>query len=193
VHDWVGPLILVAMGWSAWRARSRDRWLVRELASVPEVDVGELKEGTRVRVGGVVEPVGGDLLAAPYSGRGCLAWTVRIVARDNLQERLERFGAADFVLRGNDGARIVVRASEAELLVAMGDPISVERVGAAAVRRESILTAGERIIVVGTPRREPDPAGIGSYREPPTRLVLAAGAWVLHGESAAHVGVRGRW
>jgi hypothetical protein len=185
-------LILVAMGWSAWRARSRDRWLARELVRVPEVDVGELREGVRARVGGVVEPVHPEL-AAPYSGRGCVAWTVRLVARDSLHERLERAGAADFVLRGSDGQRIVVRASEAELVVAMGAPISVERVGASAVRRESILLAGERVIIVGTPRREPDPAGVGSYREPPTRLVVAAGAWVLQGEDAARVGVRGRW
>jgi hypothetical protein len=185
-------LILVAVGWSSWRARARDRWLSREMARVSPLAVGQLREGVRARVEGVVEATGATL-AAPYSARACVAWTVRLVARDGLHERLERFGAGDFVLRGADGERIVVRASEAELVVAMGSPISVERVGGAAVRRESILVPGDRVILVGSPRREPDPAGIGSYREPPMRLVFAAGAWVLHGEDAGNVGVRGRW
>jgi hypothetical protein len=185
-------LILVAVSWSAWRARARDRWLVRELGRVPVATVGQLREGVRVRVDGVVEAPG-PLVASPYSGRACVAWTVRLVARDAVHERLERFGAADFVLAGSDGERIAVRASQAELVVAMGSPISVERVGAAAVRRESIVVPGDHVILVGTPRREPDPTGVGSYREPPTRLVLAAGAWVLHGEAAGNVGVRGRW
>jgi hypothetical protein len=34
---------------------------------------------------------------------------------------------------------------------------------------------------------------VGSYREPPTRLVLGSGTWVLQGEGASQVGVRGRW
>jgi hypothetical protein len=192
VYDWVGPLILVAIGWSAWRARARDRWLGQETARVPQFTVADLREGVRARVEGVVEAVG-EPTAAPYSGRPCLAWTVRLVARDNLQERMERFGATDFVLRGGDGERIAVRASQAELVVAMGAPISVERVGGAAVRRESILAEGDRVVVVGTPRREPAPAGVGSYREPPTRLVLGNGTWVLHGEGAGRVGVRSRF
>jgi hypothetical protein len=192
VHDWVWPLITVALGWSALRARARDRWLGRESARVPETGVGELREGIRARVHGVVEAAGAPV-AAPYTGRSCLAWTVRLVARDSLHERMERFGAADFMLRGLDGERIAVHASQAELVVAMGAPVSVERVGGSAVRRESILSAGDRIVVVGTPRREPDPAGVGSYREPPTRLVLGNGSWVLHGEGAAHVAVRGPW
>jgi hypothetical protein len=185
-------LILVAIGWSAWRARARDRWLGRETARVPETGVAELRDGVRARVHGVVEAAGSPV-AAPYSGRSCMAWTVRLVARDSLHERMERFGAADFVLRGIDGERIAVRASQAELVVALGSPISVERVGGSAVRRESILSPGDRITVVGTPRREPDPGGVGSYREPPTRLVLGNGSWVLHGEGAGNVGVRGRW
>lgn len=192
MHDWVGPLILVAVGWSAWRARIRDRWLARELARIPEITLSELKEGQRVRVSGTVEAIGAPL-TAPYSGRVCLAWSTRDIARDSLAERLVRFAAGDFILRGDDGGRILVRASEAELVVAMNHPISVERIGGAAVRRESVLQPGEHVIVAGTPRQEPDPAGVGSYREPPTRLVFGAGSWVLTGAAATQVGVRGRW
>jgi hypothetical protein len=192
VHDWVGPLILVAVGWSAWRARARDRWLARELARFPDATIAELKEGQRVRVTGTVEATGAPL-SAPYSGRACLAWCTRDVARDSLHERLVRFAAGDFVLRGDDGGRILVRASEAELVVTMGHPISVERVGGAAVRRESVLQPGEHVTVVGAPRQEPDPTGIGSYREPPMRLVFGAGVWILSGASASQVGVRGKW
>ena len=180
------------MGWSAWRARARDRWLGRELARVPDSTIAELKEGTRVRLHGLVEATGAPL-TAPYSGRACLAWCTRDVSRDSLRERLVRFGAADFILRGDDGGRILVRASEAELVVTMGHPISVERVAGAAVRRESVLQPGEHVTVVGAPRREPDPSGIGSYREPPTRLVFGAGSWVLSGTSASQVGVRNKW
>jgi hypothetical protein len=63
-------------------------------------------------------------------------------------------------------------------VVATSGALSVARDGGRVVR-ESVIEVGDEVTVVGLVRRDLDPMGQSSYREPPTRLVLGGPVWII--------------
>jgi len=183
VFDWVGAFVMAAIGVGVWRASRRGSAWVRAVERLPTSLVRELNEGRQVKLEGVVEP--GETVTAPLTQRPCIGWTVRSVRVNEglwVVGRADRSGACDFVVRDAAGDRIWVRARRAAFVYTEGSPISAGRDATAGVLRESILSAGDAVTVVGMVRRELDPGGVSIYREAPTRLVLdGIPLWILPG------------
>lgn len=179
----------IAMG--VWRsARNLGGWQ-RAVDRLPTVRAGELREGQRAKLVGIVEAA--ETIVAPLTGRPCVAWTVRAIglgAEPAAVGRARRSAAGDFIVRDADGGRVIVRGERAQVVLVDGAPISAARV-AGAVQRESILVQGDAVIVVGMVRRELDPGGEAMYREAPTRLVLdGIPLWILPAKAIAPSGRR---
>ncbi|MDB4965761.1 MAG: hypothetical protein JWN44_1450 [Myxococcales bacterium] len=156
----------------------RQGTLERHLRSLPVSTVFDLREGALVKLVGAIAP-GAGTVEAPYTGRAAVAYSVRLAMGDPNQPSSVRAAAAgNFDLQLAAGGTVHVRGSEVELIVGGGDERAVARQGERAMR-ETLLQVGDEVIVIGKVRRDVDSKGQSSYREPPTRLVVAAPVWIV--------------
>jgi hypothetical protein len=177
---WAAALLVSTSLW-AW-SRMKDGQLKRLLRALPVSTVFDLREGALVKLVGVIAPGAGSV-EAPYTGRTAAAFSVRIALGDPREPSSVRAAAAgDFDLALEAGGRVHVRGSEVELVLGGGDERAVARQGERAMR-ETLIQVGDEVTVVGRVRRDIDPMGQSSYREAPTRLVVAAPLWIVTGSS----------
>jgi hypothetical protein len=196
-----------------------DRRLKRSAAKLPLTPLREAVEGRRVKVSGVIDPESARL-KAPISGRACAAWLVDLEQGSNngWEEVLTEWRSDDFVIV-DDGVNARIEVADADLVYerdadavsGWGQPTPMalreflRKHGQKEASffgdtqpwrsREGALEAGERVVIVGTARREVDPSPRaigGAYREPPTRLVFSASArsplWILDGPARWRIG-----
>lgn len=172
-------LLLLGFGGAAplllWRARF-GHWRVTAIA--------DLVDGERVKVGGVVEPLGRPL-RAPFVDVDCVAYSLwredPPPADSGADDRGAPQQAQDFVLRDRAGDRVMVR---------VGKRFDLHE-GRRVLHAESsvdaqLIVAGDEVYVVGVAAEVPDVEGQGAtYREPPRR-------WLLTGSSERPLVIVGR-
>jgi hypothetical protein len=197
----IGGLIAFA-GWYA----SESQTTLRRLRATPQLPIGQVPEGTEVRIRGRVEPLSPPGVA-PLSGRACVFYEVIIEElRGGKNKRWVRLvrdvqGVPFAVV--DDTGRAIVDASGAKLalhhdvttrsgtlddadareqaLLARHGISSTGWVFNKTIRYlEAVLEPGETVVVAGQGVREPDPdavAQVAGYREGlPTRLRLTSSA-----------------
>jgi hypothetical protein len=184
------------------KAAFAERRFRRELRAAPRSSVADLPADKRGRVMGIARPFG-PVLEAPLSGRRCVYYRILIASLDAgyLRELATEQDAVTFLLEDR-GRRAVIDPTHATFSTGF-DHESTSRAAAdadimqltllerhalatrsffgidALLYREAIVEVGERITVVGTGTREPDPdaVAIGSYRDhAATRLWLRGSA-----------------
>jgi hypothetical protein len=172
-----------------WFAVRRFR---RRFRKTPAFTIAELPEDTVGRITGVAQPLDGAVLTGPISGRPCLYWAIEVI--EMLGEDWQTRGLIDarrgipFVL-AQDGHRALVDPAAVitnlifdhenkssglygidKLQKAVIDEFVPHRswqYTELLVFREAIVEVGEKISVVGSGTREPDPdaAQAVGYRE----------------------------
>jgi hypothetical protein len=172
------------------------RQLLRKAKTLP---LAELPESTWARVTGAVRELEGKILEAPLSGRRCVYYAVRVdsvVAPSRANTLMRHRDAVPFIIEDR-GARAVVDPTNARISAeidyggqsALYDANERQRALLASRRAlerythgttgllyyESIIEAGEQVMVLGAGTREPDPeAAPSAYRDMmPSRIQLA--------------------
>lgn len=172
-----------------WFARRRFR---RRFRKTPTFAIAELPEDTVGRIVGIAQSLDGAVLTAPLSARPCVFWAIEVI--EMLGEDWPTRGVVDerrgipFVL-AQDGHRAVVDPAVVvtnivfdheskssglygidQLQKAIIDDFVPHRswqYTETLVFREAIVEVGERVSVLGSGTREPDPdaAQVVGYRE----------------------------
>ncbi|MBA3503969.1 MAG: hypothetical protein M4D80_29220 [Myxococcota bacterium] len=176
------------------------RRLRRQIRKAPSFAIDALPEDTRGRIVGPAQPLG-DTLTAPISGRPCVLWVIEVI--ENLGEDwpslriLYAQRGISFVLE-ESGARAVVEPDRAIVSLvfdhtnmsngadradAMQKRVLAEHLAhrdfthtVELTFHEAIVDVGEKVAVVGSGTREPDPDAQGAaYRDAGrTRLRLTS-------------------
>jgi hypothetical protein len=176
---------------------------------LPITPLDQVTDGARVKIAGRVD-AGERPLAAPISGRACAAWSVEVREWPSWQSVAVDQQLQEFVIRDGSRRSALVRATRATALFAPDAsswPAQPTEPILALLRRgglrsdgyfgsplsyrpyryyEGALESGEMVAVVGVARLDVDPSGaMGSYREPPMRVVLTAAPhaplWIFEG------------
>jgi hypothetical protein len=160
----------------------------RTIEKRESTSIAALEEGGSAKIRGVAaarEP----LLTSPVSGRACIGYRITIHQRKAVhvedgvlvvrREAWPSFlltddtgtaaveGPFSILLDPDDGAWASLPPSVYALLEEAKVPLEKEF-----VFRETLLAPGDRVAVLGRPSLEIDPAGRGSFREPPRLYVL---------------------
>jgi hypothetical protein len=135
----------------------------------------------------------GEPLHDPVRGRECVLWEVEIIKGEDGEHPMviaRQTDMQDFLVEDGTGRALVrcrENAHQLELAIVndrspVPDPVPARvrvLLGAhahdALTCREGMIEVGQRVVVHGRGRREPDPdaeATGGTYREHPTRLVI---------------------
>lgn len=181
-------------------AVSHDRMVRRALRNAPRFKIGDLPENHLGRIVGQAQPIDGQVLQAPLTGRPCLVFKVTVEEkREHWDTWIVEQHGVPFVLVDDTG-RALVDPSAAKVSLEVDsqtqsgtfdDPTPIERVflerhqqtGVAWVfnrtlrYNEAIVAVGERVAVLGSGTREPDPDAppTSAYRgAQPTRLRLTS-------------------
>lgn len=193
----LGSIAAISAGLAAASRRFSTR---RVFDRHKQVAIGDVADGSVVRIAGVVRPGGGDLLRAPMSGRTCIAWTLT-VREDRGQRDANFVGVLDerilrpfFLDDEHDTAFVTPLKSSLSLTE---DQVLVLPVGKATpsleahlaerdilikpgrryIMAEAVLCVGQTITVVGRGSWESDPSRPGEgYRSVGRRLVVTADA-----------------
>jgi hypothetical protein len=142
----LGGALLVAVGVALvrnLRDSAESRRLRRELKATPLLGA-DSREGTRVRVNGVVRPI--EVLTAPLSGRSCVMYEARAVDRSIRRPALPSLVAASirpFLVERDDGESVLI---EGQAMVEL-PPVDVSD----ADRKNRFLLSN------GHPTRDPRP------------------------------------
>jgi hypothetical protein len=177
---WIAKAIAASFALSAIGAyvHGRAARTERRAGKLPLVRIDEVAAGARVRVEGCAVPRGGDV-EAPYSGRTGLAVVSATVDEHQLDRRREL--VAPFAV--DDGTGVIdvdVAHVSIELpTVEVAAPLPARGFGAKFLSRhepmrptwthvEGVVTAGDRVCVVGTAQRAADGtlALVGTARSP---------------------------
>jgi hypothetical protein len=186
------------MGLRGWLV---ERWIRR----LPMTPPGRAADGSVGKLAGALEFVG-EPLTAPLTARVCACFLLTVESGDERRggwtEIWREEERRPFVLRDASGAGALVRADHARLLLAKDvearsgifEPPTAQLadfLDARGIRtrgwvfnrqlrvREAVIAPGQRVAAVGVARWESsaDPGATGgAYREPPRRLVVAAGS-----------------
>jgi len=101
---------------------SEESTTLRAMRAAPQVRIGDAKDGARVRLVARVSSHGDERLAAPLSGRACVAFRVHVEERvrgrksSHWRTMIDERESVDFVLEDPSG-RAIVRARGAKLLI----------------------------------------------------------------------------
>ncbi len=183
---------------------SRDFRLKRAAARMPLTAMRNVVDGRRVKVAGIVVALDAPLLS-PISARPCVAWSVRLQQSDGeggWSHVLNQSEAHEFVIVDDERRSARIDVGRAELVYEVDAEVTTEWPAQPSPRmrdflqrnrlrtemtfgdvrpyraHEAVIEHGERVIVVGVARREPDasPSGMAGapYRDPPMRLLFAA-------------------
>jgi hypothetical protein len=159
----------------------------REIDRMPRVAIRDAGEHRRVKIVGKVR-LAGKKLEAPLSQRPCTFYDARV--DDESGNLLRETQGYDFFVEDESGMALV-KLEAATVVVKLDARYESEGLRATSHQealltrhrysprgrltyREGTLTPGEIVAVVGTPYREPDPAGGAAFRDLPFRLVFAA-------------------
>jgi hypothetical protein len=186
---------VVGCGLGAWfdsrrRQRGRARRSIEHRQTTP---IAGLREGEQAKIRGVVA-AREALVRSPISGAACVGYSFMIDDwRHNPDQFWDGLLSAEnwpsFLVRDETGSVAVLGpvkmlldpcdsgenlpASAYDLLresdVRMKEIFNVDR---RFVFQETLLKVGDRVSVVGRPAREIDPAGRGSFREPPRLFIM---------------------
>jgi hypothetical protein len=141
--------------------------------------IADLVDGERVKVDGVVEPIG-QPLRAPFIDMECVIYNIWREDPPPPDETAYHDLGQDFMLRDQAGDSVLVRAGE-----------RFDLRGGRAVRLPPhvdahIVRAGDLVSVVGFASQVPALDGMGAtYREPPRR-------WILSGSETQSLVIVGR-
>ncbi len=189
--------------------RLAHRRLRKRLREAPLWPLADLPEDTWARITGVARPLGGRVLEAPLSGRLCLYYSVAVeeVRAGSITVLAGEQEGLPFVLEDR-GRRAVIDPAHAQISTAFDHVTGSRALFDARPREralleryelvhrdwwqtdslrycEAIIEVDERLTVVGSGTREPDPeappdparASGGAYRDDrPTRLRLTGSA-----------------
>ena len=175
----------------------------RRHATLPIVSIADAAEGVIVHLAGVIAP--GETIEAPLTGRACVHYELEIQGEARGQNRIRPGVATRLPPRARDEHRIAFAIDDgtgralidpggvwvrleieiSERQMTLGEPSAIQRRLAeahgmssrGALFREGVLAVGDRVAVIGTAVREPDPDGAAratAYRgDAPTRLRLS--------------------
>jgi hypothetical protein len=172
----------------AWRYR-------RKLRRAPLRPIAEVEEDRVARIVGIVRAVG-PTIVSPLLGKPCVCFVVVARKNDSVNDGViaRQMDAVPFVIEDSSGHALVV-ATEAQLAITMwhvaaNQPVrALDEPARALVRdaglgdttrvdvEEGVIAVGDRIAVLGSGTREPDPdaAGEADYRSAGgTRLCLTS-------------------
>ena len=141
--------------------------------------IADLVAGERVKVDGVVEPIGKPL-RAPYIDMDCVAYSVWREDPPPPEQTDEHEESQDFMLRDGTGDSVLVRAGR-RIVLRGGRQVRLPPYVDA-----HIVRAGDLVSVVGFASEVPALDGMGAtYREPPRR-------WILSGSDTQSLVIVGR-
>jgi hypothetical protein len=207
----VGGIVVLAIlvfgaiaffGWYAGETQST----LRRLRATPQLPIGQVPEGTEVRIRGRVEPLSPPG-QAPLTGRACVFYEVIVEEKRGGKNKhwvrvIREIHGVPFAVVDDTG-RAIVDASGAKLalhhdvttrsgtlddadareqaLLARHNIAATGWVFNKTMRySEAVIEPGETVVVAGQGIREPDPDAVGQvagYREGlPTRLRLTSSA-----------------
>ncbi len=128
--------------------------------------IADLVDGERLRVDGVVEPIGKPL-RAPWLEMDCVAYSIWREDPPLPEESGEYDEAQDFMLRDGAGDSVLVRVGDRFQLRAGRQIRLPPHVDA------HVIQAGDLVSVIGVAAEVPALDGMGAtYREPPRRWIL---------------------
>jgi hypothetical protein len=181
---------IVGVGAFIWYASepARERKKLSDaIEAVPQLERGETREGTLVRVTGrvqILEAASGGELRAPFSEKRCVWFRTEAVHFSDEGARrflLERVREEPLVIDATHARVAIAPLSSSEYWSTRALEYSLEHRdsdGGGVYMKETIITPGMRITVAGTLVRErvESPGERGYRDDPETRLVLAGSA-----------------
>ena len=142
--------------------------------------IADFVDGERVRVDGVVEPIGKPL-RAPYIDMECVVFSIWREDPSPTGETSDELEAQDFMLRDIAGDSVLVRVG----VRCRFDGGRLVRVPTQNVDAQ-LIQAGDAVSVIGFAAEVPALDGMGAtYREPPRR-------WILSGSDTQQLVIIGR-